>query len=49
MRVRMAAAVVALLAGTGLLVFSDSAWAHVLGVAGLVFCAVSVFTLAAPD
>ncbi len=43
-----AAAAAGLTAGTGLLVFADSAWAHVLGVAGLVLCAVSVFLLAAP-
>jgi hypothetical protein len=29
-------------------VFTDSAWAHALGVAGLVLCAVSVFLLAGP-
>ena len=44
-----AAAAAGLVAGAGLLVFADSAWAHVLGVAGLVFCAVAVFLLAAPD
>ena len=43
-----ATAVAGLLAGTGLLVFADSAWAHALGVAGLILCAVSVFLLAAP-
>jgi hypothetical protein len=32
----------------GLLIFSDAAWAHALGVLALVLCAVSVFTLAAP-
>lgn len=42
------AAAVGLVAGTGLLVFADAAWAHALGVAGLVLCAVSVFVLAAP-
>jgi cytochrome bd ubiquinol oxidase subunit II len=48
-RARIAATVVGLVAGTGLLVFSDSAWAHALGVAGLALCAVGVFALAAPD
>jgi cytochrome d ubiquinol oxidase subunit II len=47
-RTWVAAAVVGLVAGTGLLVFSDSPWAHVLGVAGLILCAVGVFALAAP-
>jgi cytochrome d ubiquinol oxidase subunit II len=41
------AAVVGLVAGAGLLVFTDAAWAHVLGVAGLVLCAVAVFALTA--
>lgn len=41
-----ASAVTGLAAGAGLLVFADSAWAHALGVAGLVVCAVSVFLLA---
>jgi cytochrome d ubiquinol oxidase subunit II len=40
-----AAAVVGLVVGTGLLVFLDPAWAHGLGVACLVFCAVAVFRL----
>jgi cytochrome d ubiquinol oxidase subunit II len=48
-RGRMAVAVVGLVAGTGLLVFTDSPWAHVLGVAALILCAVGVFALAAPD
>jgi len=39
-------AVVGLVAGAGLLVFLDPAWAHGLGVACLVFCAVAVFRLA---
>lgn len=39
------AAVVGLVAGAGLLVFTDEPWTHVLGVAGLVLCAVSVFAL----
>jgi cytochrome bd ubiquinol oxidase subunit II len=45
------ASVVGLVAGTGLLVFTDAPWTHVLGVAGLLLCAVAVFTLAAspPD
>ncbi len=34
------------MAGAGLLVFADSGWAHALGAAGLVLCAVSVFLLA---
>jgi cytochrome bd ubiquinol oxidase subunit II len=42
-----AAGGVGLVAGTGLLVFGDAAWAHALGVACLVLCAVAVFTLAA--
>jgi cytochrome d ubiquinol oxidase subunit II len=42
-----AASVVGLAAGTGLLVFGAAAWTRVLGVAGLVLCAVSVFLLAA--
>jgi cytochrome bd ubiquinol oxidase subunit II len=41
-----AAAVVGLVAGTGLLVFLDPGWAHGLGVACLVLCAVAVFRLA---
>jgi cytochrome d ubiquinol oxidase subunit II len=41
------AAVVGLVTGAGLLVFADAAWAHVLGVAGLVWCAVAVFALTA--
>jgi cytochrome bd ubiquinol oxidase subunit II len=36
-----------LVAGTGLLVFTDAPWTHVLGVAGLVLCAVAVFALTA--
>jgi cytochrome bd ubiquinol oxidase subunit II len=43
-----AAAAVGLAGGTGLLVLSDAAWAHALGVLALVLCAVSVFALAAP-
>jgi cytochrome bd ubiquinol oxidase subunit II len=43
-----AAALAGLVAGAGLLVFADPAWAHALGVACLVLCAVVVFGLAAP-
>jgi cytochrome d ubiquinol oxidase subunit II len=42
-------ALVGLAGGTGLLVFSDAAWAHALGAALLIVCAVSAFALAAPD
>src|SRR6185437_7322398 len=42
-----AAAAVGLVAGTGLLVFTDAPWMHVLGVAGLLLCAVAVFALSA--
>jgi cytochrome d ubiquinol oxidase subunit II len=42
------AAVLGLVAGTGLLVFADANWAHLAGVACLVVCAVAVFLLAAP-
>ena len=41
------AAVAGLVAGTGLLVFTDAPWTHVLGVAGLLLCAVAVFALTA--
>jgi len=34
-----------LVAGAGLLVFTDAPWTHVLGVLGLLLCAVSVFAL----
>ncbi len=37
-----------LVAGAGLLVFADAGWAHLLGVACLVLCALSVFRLTAP-
>ena len=42
---------VGLVAGAGLLVFTNAPWTHVLGVAGLVLCAVAVFALTAipPD
>jgi cytochrome bd ubiquinol oxidase subunit II len=42
------AAVAGLVAGTGLLVFAEANWAHLVGVACLVLCAVAVFLLAAP-
>ncbi len=42
-----AAAVLGLVAGAGLLVFADAPWAHVLGVAGLLLCAVAVFAMSA--
>ena len=45
-RLWSAAAVVGLVGGTGLLVFLDPAWAHALGVACLVLCAIAVFRLA---
>jgi hypothetical protein len=47
-RVPLAAAfaVATLVAGTGLLVFADPAWAHGLGAVALIACAVTVFTLA---
>jgi cytochrome bd ubiquinol oxidase subunit II len=47
-RVRLAAgfAVVTLVAGTGLLVFADPAWAHAIGAVALIACAVTVFALA---
>ena len=36
-----------LVVGAGLLVFTDAAWAHGLGVAGILLCAVAVFALTA--
>jgi cytochrome d ubiquinol oxidase subunit II len=47
-RVPLAAAfaVAALVAGTGLLVFADPAWAHAVGAVALIACAVTVFGLA---
>ena len=39
-------AVVTLAAGAGLLVFADPAWAHAIGAAALIACAVTVFGLA---
>jgi len=44
---RGAAGLTGLAAGAGLLVFTDAPWAHALGVASLVLCAVVVFALAA--
>jgi hypothetical protein len=43
--------VLGLVAGAGLLVFTDAPWTHVLGVAGLALCAIAVFALTAapPD
>jgi cytochrome bd ubiquinol oxidase subunit II len=41
------AAVLGLVAGAGLLVFTDAPWTHVLGVAGLVLCAIAMFALTA--
>ena len=43
----VAAGVAGLVAGTGLLVFADAPWSHVLGVACLILCAVAVFALSA--
>ena len=43
------AAVAGLVGGAGLLVFANANWAHLVGVACLVLCAVAVFLLAAPD
>jgi cytochrome d ubiquinol oxidase subunit II len=40
-------AVLGLVAGGMLLVFTDAAWTHVLGVAGLLLCAVAAFALTA--
>jgi cytochrome bd ubiquinol oxidase subunit II len=40
-------AVVGLVAGVGLLIFTDAPWTQGLGVAGLLLCAVSVFALTA--
>ena len=48
-RVRCGAAGAGLLAGSGLLVFADAGWAHLVGVACLVLCAVCVFRLTATD
>jgi cytochrome d ubiquinol oxidase subunit II len=41
-----AAAIAGLVAGAGLLVFADADWAHGVGVASLVLCAIAVFRLA---
>ena len=46
-RLAGAFAVATLVTGTGLLVFADPAWAHGLGAAALIACAVTVFALAA--
>jgi cytochrome d ubiquinol oxidase subunit II len=46
-RLSGAFAVVTLVAGAGLLVFADAAWAHAVGVLALIACAVTVFALAA--
>ena len=35
-----------LVAGAGLLVFADPAWAHAIGAVALIACAVTVFALA---
>jgi cytochrome d ubiquinol oxidase subunit II len=43
----LAAAALGLVAGTGLLIFTDASWLHLLGVAGLLLCAVAVFALTA--
>jgi cytochrome bd ubiquinol oxidase subunit II len=48
-RVWGGAAGLGLVAGSGLLVFADASWAHLLGVACLVLCAISVFRLTATD
>jgi cytochrome d ubiquinol oxidase subunit II len=47
-RVSLAAAfaVATLVAGAGLLVFADPAWAHAIGAVALIACAVTVFALA---
>jgi cytochrome d ubiquinol oxidase subunit II len=45
-RVPAALAAGGLIAGAGLLVFTDMGWMHALGVACLIMCAVSVFRLA---
>jgi cytochrome d ubiquinol oxidase subunit II len=42
------AAVLGLAGGAGLLVFGDAPWTRVLGVAGLLLCAVAAFALASP-
>jgi cytochrome d ubiquinol oxidase subunit II len=47
-RVWGTAAAAGLVGGTGLLVFADANWAHLVGVVCLVVCAVGVFLLAAP-
>jgi cytochrome bd ubiquinol oxidase subunit II len=47
MRAWGTAALGGLVAGAGLLIFANPAWAHGIGVAGLALCAVSVFALTA--
>ena len=49
-RASVAVAIAGLIAGTALLVFTDPVWAHGLGVACLIACAVATFRLASqPD
>jgi len=48
-RARTAAAVAGLAGGSGLLVFTDAGWEHILGTVLLVICAVSAFLLASPS
>ena len=45
-RLAAAFAVVTVVAGAGLLVFADPAWAHAIGAVALIACAVTVFALA---
>ena len=45
-RLAAAFAVVTLVAGAGLLVFANPAWAHAIGAVALIACAVTVFALA---
>jgi hypothetical protein len=45
-RLAAAFAVATLVAGAGLLVFADPAWAHAIGAVALIACAVTVFALA---
>jgi cytochrome bd ubiquinol oxidase subunit II len=48
LRAWVMAAVAGLVAGTGLLVFANADWAHLIGVVCFAVCAVAVFRLAAP-
>ncbi len=48
-RERGGVAVAGLVMGAVLLVFTDATWTHALGVAGLLLCAITVFTLTATD